>query len=388
MHIDGTEIRRTRKIKGTSQVALAKRVGAGVNTISSIERGYLQPETRLVDAIADALEADAKCFYTDQPLSPQQTAPAIGKVIHKARLAAKLRQKDLAKLIGCKDITISHIECAYRRPSRELFATIIKALQLEPDQYRDLLPQTTGPDLSEPPTDIGRAIQRARWATGMRQVDLAGIVGCSVNVISHIERGNRYPSGGLADTIAKALHVDLRNWPPAKRSPPKRLSIPPPSYLGEAIQRARRSAGLSQRELADMAGCHKLDVDRIEVGHRRQPPRELTTNIANVLKVNMADWPDVNRPKLKTPPPERPASTGEAIQRARRAAGLRQRELADLIGCGDGLISNIERGYRSPPRSLLVTLAKVLHVDPSDLAGRPGPRPRGSQPESRLPNGA
>ena len=388
MHIDGIEIRRTRKIKGISQLALAKRVGAGVNTISSIERGYLQPEARLIDAIADALQADAKCFYTDLPLSPLQTAPEIGKAIRKARLVAKLRQKDLAKLIGCKDITISHIECAYRRPSRNLFATIIKALQLEPDQYRNLLPQTTGPDLSEPPTDIGRAIQRARWAAGMRQVDLAGVVGCSINVISHIERGNRYPSGELAGAIAEALHVDLRDWPPVKRAPRERPSIPPPSYLGEAIQRARRSAGLSQQELADMVGCHKVDVDHIEVGHRRQPARELTTNIANVLKVDLADWPDVNHPRLKALPPERPASAGEAIQRARRAAGLRQRELADLVGCGDGLISNIERGYRSPPRSLLVTVAKVLHVDPSDLAGRPGPRPRGSQPESQPPDGA
>lgn len=375
MHIDGTEIRRTRKIKGISQLALARRVGASVNTISSIERGYLQPDPRLIDAIADALQADARCFCTDQPLSPQQTAPAIGKVLRKARLAAGLRQKDLAKLISCKDITVSHIECAYRRPSRKLFATIIKALKLEPDQYRGLLPQTTGPDLSEPPTDIGRAIQRARWATGMRQVDLARIVGCSVNVISHIERGNRYPSGELADAIAEALHVDLRDWPPAKRVSPEPPSIPPPSYLGEAIQRARRSAGLSQQELAHMVGCHKVDVDRIEVGHRRQPPRELTTNIANVLKVDLADWPDTNHPRLKAPPPEGPASAGEAIQRARRAAGLRQRELADLVGCGDGLISNIERGYRSPPRSLLATVAKVLHVDPSDLAGGPGAHP-------------
>jgi len=125
-----------------------------------------------------------------------------------------------------------------------------------------------------------------------------------------------------------------------------------------------------------MVGCHKVDVDRIEVGHRRQPPRELITNIAKAVKVDLTDWPDANHPTLKVWPPERPTSTGEAIQRARRAAGLKQRELADLVGCGDGVISNIERGYRSPPRSLLATIAKVLHVEASDLAGHLEPASR------------
>ncbi len=375
MQIDGTEIRRTRKIQGVSQAAVAKMVGTGENVISSIERGYLQAKPNLIDAIAKALHVDVKSFYAEEPLEPQQAAPPIGKAIREARQAARFRQKDLADRVGCEDITISHIECSYRRPSRKLLAAITKALHLDGDHFRNLLSQTTGPDLSKPPAHIGQAIQRQRWATGMRQVDLARIVGCSVNIISHIERSNRQPSRKLSDAIGEALNLDLRKWPVAEDARPKQPAIPSPSYLGEAIQRARRSAGLSQKQLGSMVGCHRVDVDRIEVGHRHQPPREVIAKVAEALKVDLADWPDASRLTLEVWPPERPTSVGEAIQRARRAAGLKQRELAGLVGCGDGVISNIERGYRSPPRSLLATIAKVLHVEASDLAGHGEPAP-------------
>ncbi|MBL7133281.1 MAG: transcriptional regulator [Phycisphaerae bacterium] len=381
MYIDGIEIRRARKIKRISQASLGKMVGTDRNVIASIERGFLQAEPKLIGAIAEALEADTKGFYTDQPTAPQLTPLPIGKAIRKGRLAAGLRQKDLGNLIGCKDITISHIERAYRRPNRKLFAAINEALHLDPDQYRDLLPQTSGPDLSKSPTRIGQAIQRARWAIGMRQVDLARIVRASVNSISHIERGNRHPSRKLVDAIADALHVDLGDWPIAEES--KSPAFPPPSYLGEAIQRARRSAGLSHQELADMVGCHKADVDRIEVGHRRQGPRELTTRIANVLKVDLGDWPDTEHPRLKLSTPERPAGAGQAIQRARQAAGLTQRKLAKLSGYSDSIISNIEHSHRSPPRSVLANIAKVLHVDISNLAEQPERAAAGSQGEAQ-----
>ncbi len=379
MYIDGTEIRRARKIKGISQTSLGKMVGTGRNIIASIERGFLQAKPKLIRAIAEALEADPKGFYTDQPPAPQQTPLPIGKAIRNARLAAGLRQKDLGDLIGCKDITISHIERAYRRPSRKLLAAIKEALQLDPDQFRDLLPQTSGPDLSKQPTHIGQAIQRGRWAIGIRQVDLARTVRASVNLISHVERGNRHPSRKLVDAIADALHVDLGDWPVAEQS--KSPVLPPPAYLGEAIQRARRAAGLSHQELANMGGCGKADVDRIEVGHRNQPPRKLTTRIANVLKVGLGDWPDTAHPRLKLSTPEPPAGAGQAIQRARRAAGLTQPELAKLSGYSDSIISNIEHSHRSPPRSVLANIARVLHVHISHLAGQPKRAAAGSQPE-------
>ena len=288
MYIDGAEIRRRRRTAGITQAALARMVGASHSLISRIERGCLQADTKLTDALAEALHADSADFRAE---TPQQTTPLIGKVIRDARRAAGLRQQDLAELIGCKSITISHIERGYRRPNRKLLGAVTKALELDDGYFDDVMFQATGPDLSKPPDHIGQAIQRARWAAGMRQVDLAKAAGCGVNIISYIERGDRRPSRKLANAIAEALNVDLSGWPTAEDMKSQTPVVPPPAYIGEAIQRARRSAGLSQRELAGMVGCRKTDVYCVEVGHRRQPPRELITAVAKVLKVDPADWP-------------------------------------------------------------------------------------------------
>ncbi len=52
-------------------------------------------------------------------------------------------------------------------------------------------------------------IREIRRARGLRQVDLARIVGVFQSEISEIENGKRRPSVYLAKKIAKALRVSL-----------------------------------------------------------------------------------------------------------------------------------------------------------------------------------
>jgi predicted ATPase/DNA-binding XRE family transcriptional regulator/Tfp pilus assembly protein PilF len=60
---------------------------------------------------------------------------------------------------------------------------------------------------------------------------------------------------------------------------------------------------------------------------------------------------------------------GLLLQRARRAAGLTQEELAERAGVSARAISDLERGCRSRPRSsTLALLAEALHLSPEDRA--------------------
>ena len=62
---------------------------------------------------------------------------------------------------------------------------------------------------------------------------------------------------------------------------------------------------------------------------------------------------------------------GKAIEQARKAMGLSQAQLAQLLGNGAGQshVSAIERGVNTPSVALLLELAAVLQTDPNTLVG-------------------
>jgi transcriptional regulator with XRE-family HTH domain len=65
-------------------------------------------------------------------------------------------------------------------------------------------------------------------------------------------------------------------------------------------------------------------------------------------------------------------SIGERIAAYRRRRGLSQAALAGLVGRSESWLSQVERGVRSVDRlSVLLDMAKVLHVEVEALTGRP-----------------
>jgi len=65
-------------------------------------------------------------------------------------------------------------------------------------------------------------------------------------------------------------------------------------------------------------------------------------------------------------------SVGERIAAYRRRRGLSQTALAGLVGRSESWLSQVERGIRSVDRlSVLLDMAKVLHVDVESLTGSP-----------------
>jgi transcriptional regulator with XRE-family HTH domain len=65
-------------------------------------------------------------------------------------------------------------------------------------------------------------------------------------------------------------------------------------------------------------------------------------------------------------------SIGERIAAYRRRRGLSQAALAGLLGRSESWLSQVERGVRSVDRlSILLDMAKILHVEVDALTGRP-----------------
>lgn len=60
-------------------------------------------------------------------------------------------------------------------------------------------------------------------------------------------------------------------------------------------------------------------------------------------------------------------TTGEKIKRARKAAGLTQQELGELLGVSGSMIGQYEGNLRNPKHETLLKIARALKVMPYEL---------------------
>lgn len=76
---------------------------------------------------------------------------------------------------------------------------------------------------------------------------------------------------------------------------------------------------------------------------------------------------------------------GGRIAAARKAQGLTQIQLAELLGIAQQTLAHYEVGRLRLPTSMLPALAQGLNVSVEELLGQPGPRSAGKRgPASRL----
>jgi transcriptional regulator with XRE-family HTH domain len=67
---------------------------------------------------------------------------------------------------------------------------------------------------------------------------------------------------------------------------------------------------------------------------------------------------------------------GDAVRKARAAAGLTQEELADQCGLDRSYIGGVERGERNPTLSVIEKIAKGLGITLVELFSYSGKGPR------------
>lgn len=73
-----------------------------------------------------------------------------------------------------------------------------------------------------------------------------------------------------------------------------------------------------------------------------------------------------------------PVFFGEKIRRARKAAGMTQRQLADRLGVANTSVSNWEKDLSRPDADLIQELCAILGMQPNDFYGTENTRASGS----------
>lgn len=104
----------------------------------------------------------------------------IGEAIRKRRLDLELRQIDVAKIIGCNELTVVNWERGHRTPRIEHMANIVQFLGHNP------LPGGG---------TIAEKILAHRKSNGLTQEEFARQVGVDPSTLARWERGEREPKG-------------------------------------------------------------------------------------------------------------------------------------------------------------------------------------------------
>jgi len=220
--------------------------------------------------------------------------------------------------------------------------------------------------------DVGQVIRKARKDKGLTYEQLAQQSGCFETTIEKIELGELRGDREQLQKLAGALGLDaaeLFTLMLAKRSPDPGL------YTGADVRRARKSMGLTQQQLAALAGCCGRTVSSFELGKNR-PQRRVLNAIVRVLGDYLTDvapgkvaemkpkssktGKGKGKKKAKLPPP---AHIGEKIKRAREAKGMTQEQLAEIIGAYPYTIAWIERGKERPTPELEEAIWEAVESD-------------------------
>jgi transcriptional regulator with XRE-family HTH domain len=188
--------------------------------------------------------------------------------------------------------------------------------------FRDLRLRAPKPLGKNYPTElrsIGDRMRKRRLDLGMTQKETARCIGVSLKTLEGWERGRTRP--GLQAVPRVHEFLEFKPEPPAFEA-----------TLGERLQAARRSRGLSRERLAQELRVDPSTIRNWELG--RSTPR--VRHRARILELAGTD-----------PGPE-PAQPSERLRAYRERRGLTQEELGDRLRVSQSAISDWERGRSRP----------------------------------------
>ncbi|MDR3405038.1 MAG: helix-turn-helix transcriptional regulator [Chthoniobacter sp.] len=110
----------------------------------------------------------------------------VGETIRKRRLDLGLRQIDVARIIGCDEMTIVNWEKGHRTPRVNHMAEVVEFLGFDPFQNGNTM---------------AHRLVNHRKALGITQKEFARQIGVNPSTLARWERGERMPVGQFASKI-------------------------------------------------------------------------------------------------------------------------------------------------------------------------------------------
>jgi transcriptional regulator with XRE-family HTH domain len=197
---------------------------------------------------------------------------------------------------------------------------------------------------------VGVLIKQARLDANKSLQETATVMSCSTSRLSQYESGEKAPSLPEVEMLARFLSVPLSHLLDETRRREEKPPLPPVEVIpirhkiiGVQLRQARRAAGLTQKQLAQEAGCSPGRISQYERGERGIPMTELEILI-DILGLRSADLVD--------------SDLGPDSPEARR-----QRDLENLTQIPE----NMRDFVLSPVNSLYLEMAMKVSSLPVDI---------------------
>ncbi|MGQ9531410.1 MAG: helix-turn-helix domain-containing protein [Desulfotomaculales bacterium] len=174
--------------------------------------------------------------------------------------------QDLARRAGLSLSYLSEIERGSKRPSLKTIDKLAAALNVAKTQLID-------GDIGEAGLSLGEKIRLLRTEKNLSLQELAAKADISFSYLSEIERGTVYPALSTLKRIAQALGVSVTSIMAAESS------------LGQRLRALREELGLTQAQLASLAGVTAGLIGQIEQG-KVQPSLKTLEKLAQVMGVS------------------------------------------------------------------------------------------------------
>jgi transcriptional regulator with XRE-family HTH domain len=135
--------------------------------------------------------------YATEKKGYPTTPKTLGDEIRKRRLDLNLRQIDVAKIVGCDEMTVVNWEKGYASPRINHMLKVVEFLGFNPLQKCDTLAQQ---------------IVSHRKARGITQKEFARQLDADPSTLAKWERGEREPQGQFAESLLARLRITVQNY--------------------------------------------------------------------------------------------------------------------------------------------------------------------------------
>lgn len=174
--------------------------------------------------------------------------------------------QDLARRANLSLSYLSEIERGSKRPSLKTIEKLAAALNVSRAQLIE-------GDVTDRGLSLGDKIRIMRSEKNLSLQELADRAGISLSYLSEIERGTVYPALSTLKRIAEALEV-----------PPTSI-MGQEGSLGHKLKALREEYGLTQAQLANLAGVTAGLIGQIEQG-KVQPSLKTLEKLSEVMGVS------------------------------------------------------------------------------------------------------
>lgn len=211
-------------------------------------------------------------------------------------------------------------------------------------------------------------IKRLRRECGLRQADIAEMLGVGRTTISNWETGYSRPDLDATFALMKIFNCSMDNLfrvAPAEGDSDAQVKLGAGKESLTRIKALRQECGLKQSDIASLLDVGQTTISNWETGYS-EPNIAALKNLAYVFECSVDD---ILSSDVETFGDMEISQKKNSIKKIRIDKGIKQGDLADMLKVKQATVSGWESGRREPDIESLKRMSVILDCSIDELLG-------------------